>query len=129
MALCATERADGNWISGEIIAAYTKLHELGLAHSVEAWPPERVGEGLPVGGLYGVQVGGAFFAESMFHTQADAGKVALVFHLQRLRERGLDFCDVQWHTDNLAKFGLYELSNEAYQPLLAAAVSKDVEYA
>jgi leucyl/phenylalanyl-tRNA--protein transferase len=129
ISLCADRRADGKWISGEIISAYTKLHEIGLAHSVEAWPAGHVGEGQPVGGLYGVQIGGAFFSESMFHRATDAGKVALVFHLGRLRERGFDFCDVQWHTDNLAKFGLYELSDADYQPILAAAVSKEIEYA
>ncbi|MBT3278264.1 MAG: leucyl/phenylalanyl-tRNA--protein transferase [Phycisphaerales bacterium] len=128
MALCATDRADGNWISAEIIAAYTKLHELGFAHSVEAWEAGSVGCGQPVGGLYGVQIGGAFFAESMFHRKTDAGKVALMAHLARLVERGFDFCDVQWHTDNLAKFGLYELSDEDYRPLLAAAISKDILY-
>ncbi len=128
ISLCAN-REEGNWISAEIIAAYTKLHELGLAHSVEAWPAGHVGCGLPVGGLYGVQIGGAFFAESMFHRETDAGKVALLFHLRRLRERGFDFCDVQWTTPHLEKFGTYELTDTAYQPILAAAVSRDVEYA
>ncbi len=70
---CMESRAEGTWISDELIAAYVRLNEMGFAHSVETWR-----EGELVGGLYGVSLGGAFFGESMFHRTRDASKVALV---------------------------------------------------
>ncbi len=68
-------------------SAYSRLHELGLAHSVEAWPAGQVGRGDPVGGVYGVSIGAAFFAESMFHRATDAGKVAVAYMVERLVSR------------------------------------------
>ena len=123
MDLCAENRGpDGEWISVEMKVAYTILHEAGLAHSVEAWPAGQVGLGRPVGGLYGVTLGGAFFAESMFHRARDAGKVAVAYLINRLRERGFLFCDVQWTTENLCRFGAYDLPRDEYLALLAQAL-------
>ncbi|MFP4052636.1 MAG: leucyl/phenylalanyl-tRNA--protein transferase [Phycisphaerae bacterium] len=116
------------WISPEIEIAYTHLHELGFAHSVEAWAGGSEGRGEPVGGLYGVAIGGAFFAESMFHTARDAGKVALVHCVEHLRQQGFAMMDVQWTTENLKRFGAYELPDEDYRTLLAEAASRPVEY-
>ena len=116
--LCA-RREEGTWISPEIRQAYGRLHALGLAHSVEAWPADAIGCGQPAGGLYGVSLGGAFFAESMFHRRTDAGKVAVAFLLRRLRDRGFRLCDVQWTTDNLRQFGAYDLPRAQYMALLA----------
>jgi len=123
MDLCAEDREpDGMWISVEMKLAYTTLHHAGLAHSVEAWPAGQVGQGLPAGGLYGVTLGGAFFAESMFHRATDAGKVALVYLVERLRRRGFAFCDVQWTTENLCRFGAHDLPRDDYLALLAQAL-------
>ncbi|MFP4140507.1 MAG: leucyl/phenylalanyl-tRNA--protein transferase [Phycisphaerae bacterium] len=115
------------WISPEIEIAYTRLHELGWAHSVEAWPAEGKSD-RPIGGLYGVAIGGAFFAESMFHTATDAGKVALVHCVERLRRRGFVLMDIQWTTDNLKRFGAYELPRKKYLSLLREAVTMDVRF-
>ncbi|MEE8394316.1 MAG: leucyl/phenylalanyl-tRNA--protein transferase, partial [Rhodospirillales bacterium] len=89
------------WINDEIIGAYTELHRLGLAHSVECWL-----EGKLAGGLYGVSIGGAFCGESMFSSQTDASKVALVHLVARLRMGGYVLLDVQFVTDHLKRFGV-----------------------
>lgn len=121
---CA-DRSEGTWISPEMILAYCRLHEMGFAHSVETWPADAAGEGPPIGGLYGVALGGAFFAESMFHAVTDAGKVALVHTVNRLRNGGFVLCDVQWATDNLRRWGAYEVSGEEYLRRLARALRRD----
>jgi leucyl/phenylalanyl-tRNA--protein transferase len=105
------------WISEEIIRAYTELHRLGLAHSVETWRQGRL-----VGGVYGVALGGAFFGESMFSRETDASKVALVAVLERLRERGFTLMDVQYQTPHLARFGAVEIARREYERRLAAAL-------
>jgi len=123
--LCA-ERPGGEptWISSEIRVAYGRLHELGLAHSVEAWPADGVGRGEPIGGLYGVTLGGAFFGESMFHRVTDAGKAALVHSVKHLRRRRFVLYDIQWTTPNLERYGGYEVPREEYLSLLAAALRR-----
>jgi leucyl/phenylalanyl-tRNA--protein transferase len=121
------EKPDQVWISPEVEIAYTQLHELGWAHSVEAWPVEGNADA-PVGGLYGVALGGAFFAESMFHAATDAGKVALVHCVDRLRERGFVLMDVQWTTDHLRRFGATDLPREEYLVILRQAVTMDVPF-
>jgi leucyl/phenylalanyl-tRNA--protein transferase len=78
----ACARREDTWINLEIIESYTRLHEIGCAHSVEVWK-----EGKLAGGLYGVAVGGAFFGESMFHRVTDASKIALVALVEHLRAR------------------------------------------
>jgi len=127
--LCA-ERPDGpqTWISPEILLAYARLHELGLAHSIEAWPAEQAGRGEPVGGLYGVTLGGAFFGESMFHTVTDAGKVALVYCVEHLRRRGFALLDIQWITPNLRRFGAYEVPHRRYRAMLRKAINTQARF-
>ena len=127
--MCA-DRPDGSptWISDEIRLAYRRLHEIGLAHSVEAWPASAVGHRSPVGGLYGVAIGGAFFAESMFHTATDAGKVAVVHLVERLRDCNYTLCDIQWTTGNLCRLGAYDLPRFRYLDLLAAAIDRDCRF-
>ena len=123
MALCAARPGgEGTWISSEMKLAYLRLHELGFAHSFEAWPRDAVGAGLPVGGLYGVAIGGAFFGESMFHTVTDAGKVALAYSVERLRGRGFALYDIQWLTENLRQFGAFEIPRARYIRRLHLAV-------
>ncbi|GMU21236.1 MAG: leucyl/phenylalanyl-tRNA--protein transferase [Phycisphaerae bacterium] len=116
---CA-QREEETWISEEIIAGYTRLHELGWAHSVESWR-----EGELAGGLYGVAVGGAFFGESMFHRQTDASKIALVALVERMRERGFVLLDIQFMTEHLARFGAVEIPRREYLRRLEAAIRID----
>ena len=112
---CA-ERAD-TWINREIIESYIRLHELGHAHSVEAWM-----EGKIAGGLYGVSLGGAFFGESMFHCVTDASKIALCALVEQLRVRKFLLLDTQWLTPHLQQFGGIEISRKQYLHLLGRAV-------
>ena len=116
---CGDPSRVGGWITDDITAAYGRLHELGWAHSVEAW---RDGE--LVGGLYGVSIGGLFAGESMFHSVRDASKVALVGLLERLHADGdpRRLVDVQWATDHLLRLGAQEWPREEYLSRLAEAL-------
>ncbi len=120
VAACADPARPHGWISTEIATAYHRLHDLGWAHSVEAW---RGGE--LVGGLYGLAVGGLFAGESMFHRVRDASKVALVGLVDVLTRPGVDpsaqgprLVDVQWSTPHLASLGVSEMSRPDYLRLL-----------
>jgi len=113
----ACAKREDTWINLEIIESYTQLHELGCAHSVEAWK-----EGTLAGGLYGVAVGGAFFGESMFHYVTDASKIALVALVEHLRDRKFALLDTQWLTPHLQQFGGIEISRDHYLRLLRRAV-------
>ena len=115
MRACA-ERPD-TWINEEIIASYTRLHELGAAHSVEAWSANEL-----VGGLYGVAIGGAFFGESMFHRVTGASKIALWALVEHMRERRFALLDTQWLTPHLEQFGAKEISRQLYLHLLSQAI-------
>lgn len=115
---CADPSRAGAWIDRQVGAAYRRLHELGFAHSVEAWTPA----GELAGGLYGVAVGGLFAGESMFHRERDASKVALVALVEMLRAGGGILLDVQWSTPHLASLGVVEVSRRQYLELLKDAV-------
>lgn len=99
----------GTWITREIAVAYTRLHRMGIAHSVEAWDGERL-----VGGVYGVDVDGAFAAESMFYRQPNASKLALLYLIDHLRSRGLDWLDVQVLTPHLARLGARAVPRDVF---------------
>ena len=111
------EREGGTWITRDLKAVYCELHRAGKAHSVEVWC-----EGELVGGLYGVRLGGAFFAESKFHRRTDMSKVALAELVFRLRERGFGLLEVQYVTPHLAQFGVIEIADRVYHERLAAAL-------
>ena len=113
----------GTWISEEIIESYCALHAQGLAHSVEIRQ-----NGLLVGGLYGVALGGAFFGESMFHRATDASKVALVALVERLRSHGFRLLDTQWVTPHLQQFGAIEIPRPEYLRLLEESLKLDVSF-
>ena len=115
---CGDPSREDGWITDEFIAAYTRLHELGWAHSVEVFDRD----GRLAGGLYGVRVRGLFAGESMFHEQRDASKVALMALVDLMRSGGLRLLDVQWCTAHLASLGAVEVPRERYLALLAAAV-------
>ncbi len=105
---------DGTWIASNIVGAYTRLHLAGDAHSVEVW---RDGE--LAGGLYGVDSGGVFTGESMFHDLPDASKLALLFLVDHLRARGSTFLDCQVMTPHMAALGAREIPRARFLDLLA----------
>jgi leucyl/phenylalanyl-tRNA---protein transferase len=117
---CADPSRSGAWINHDIATAYTELHRLGWAHSVEAWD----GEGRLAGGLYGVAIGGLFAGESMFHRATDASKVALVALVDLLRAGGATLLDVQWRTPHLATLGVVEISRVEYLRRLVEALQR-----
>lgn len=104
----------GTWIGPEIIAAYTDLHRAGDAHSVEVWRDETL-----VGGLYGVDAGGLFTGESMFHRAADASKLALLFLIEHLRARGATWLDCQVMTPHMEALGAREIARSRFLDMLA----------
>lgn len=111
------------WISAEIVDSYTELHQLGFAHSVETWF-----DGELVGGLYGVAVNGLFAGESMFSIKSDASKIALVFLVEHLRNRGFQLLDIQFMTDHLMGFGAIEIPRLDYHQRLAQAIALPVSF-
>jgi leucyl/phenylalanyl-tRNA--protein transferase len=115
---CGDPRRPHGWINEDFIRAYTRLHELGWAHSVETWL-----DGELVGGLYGVHIERLFAGESMFHTATDASKVALVALVEQLRDAGTQLLDVQWRTDHLATLGVIDVPRPYYLRRLADAVT------
>ncbi len=116
---CADPRRPLGWIDDQILEAYGRLHQLGLAHSVET----RDSRGRLVGGIYGVGFGRFFAGESMFHAVTDASKVALVALVERLRQAGVVLFDVQWQTPHLASLGAVELARTDYLFRLEGAVT------
>ena len=107
----------GTWISAEFKTIYGELHAQGKAHSVEVWVAGEL-----AGGLYGVHLGGAFFAESMFHRRTNMSKVALAELVSRLRAQGFALLEVQYLTEHLAQFGVIEISDKKYQARLKEAL-------
>jgi len=121
---CADPRRPHGWIDKKFIAAYTELHRLWWAHSVEAWQENARGEVVLVGGLYGVSIGGLFAAESKFHRVTDASKVAVVALVDLMGAGGGTLLDVQWTTPHLASLGAVDVSRGRYAELVADAVAR-----
>lgn len=111
VAACADPSREGRWITEEIIDAYTEMHALGWAHSIETWLDDEL-----VGGLYGIAVGGLFAGESMFHRVADASKAAVVAMAGYVFADGdpRRLIDVQWSTDHLQTLGVVTMSRPDY---------------
>ncbi len=120
---CADRPGQGVWITPEMIDAYTALHRLGYAHSVEVWRDGELG-----GGVYGVAVGGLFAGESMFTRIRDGSKVALVHLVQRLRERGFQLFDVQFLNEHTAGLGAVEIPRSEYLARLRSAVACEAAF-
>ena len=119
---CATvDRPDqgGTWITDDMSEAYSELHELGFAHSAEAWR-----DGHLVGGVYGVSMGSLFFGESMFALEPNASKVAFVTLVEQLAAWGTELIDCQVHTDHLERFGAVMWPRARYLEFLAEAMVK-----
>jgi leucyl/phenylalanyl-tRNA--protein transferase len=120
---CAHRPYEGTWITPEVIGAYQNLHSMGYAHSVEAWLGERL-----VGGIYGVSIGGFFAGESMFHTETDAGKVALARLVEHLSAKGYELFDLQILNDHTASLGATEITRNDYLQRLKMAIAKPVTF-
>lgn len=122
MRACADPKRPQGWITEEFVDAYVHLHHRGFAHSIEVWSGAEL-----VGGLYGVEIGGLFAGESMFHHTRDASKVALVALVERLRGcSGQRLIDVQWSTPHLASLGVRRIARSDYLqrlPILVALPS------
>jgi leucyl/phenylalanyl-tRNA---protein transferase len=136
---CATagNRKGNTWLTPAMIAAYRQLHELGHAHSIEVWkhPPHPMGEGRGegaavtlVGGTYGIAIGGLFAAESMFHRERDASKVALAHLVAHLRSRGYRLFDIQQWTPHTGSLGAVEISRVDYLRRLARVIELPVTF-
>ena len=104
----------GTWITPQIVRAYSELNQLGYAHSVEAWEGEAL-----VGGIYGVEVDGAFGGESMFYRRPNASKLALLFLIERLQQSGLDWMDIQMMTPHMAALGAKVITRDEFLEKLA----------
>lgn len=112
------------WISDDFVRIYGALFERGVVHTVETWRDGRL-----AGGLYGVALGGAFMAESMFHRETDASKVAVVALVERLRARGFVLCDIQYQTNATKIFRPKRLRRREYLARLASALRLQVTFA
>jgi leucyl/phenylalanyl-tRNA---protein transferase len=120
MRACADPSRGGTWITDQFIEGYTRLHEMGWAHSVEVF--DRSNE--LVGGLYGLRIDGYFSGESMFHIRRDASKVALMALVDLLRSSGITLLDVQWCSEHLASLGAIAIPRREYLARLAASLQK-----
>lgn len=121
MAGCAAEAPDrpSTWINATIRKLYTELHQIGHAHSVEAWDGKEL-----VGGLYGVSLGAAFFGESMFSRRTNASKICLVHLVERLKASGFVLLDTQFTTEHLKTFGAIDVPKQEYAKILDLAVNR-----
>ena len=120
MTACAAR--EETWIDDIILESYCALHDAGFAHSVECWDADGL-----QGGLYGVELPGVFFGESMFSRKTDASKIALVSLVGHLRERGFGLLDTQWLTPHLKQFGGYEIPRKKYLTILQRCLSAGAE--
>jgi leucyl/phenylalanyl-tRNA--protein transferase len=120
--LCATlddRKEKGTWITRDMIKAYTLLHDMGYAHSVECWQDREL-----AGGLYGLALGGVFFGESMFSRQPNSSKIALVSLERKLLKWDFDLIDCQMKTAHLMQFGAREIPGQEFQKLLAISMTR-----
>ena len=121
-ALLRRNKEEGTWIVPEMVQAYTKLHELGYAHSIEAWQDNKL-----VGGLYGISIGGSFFGESMFSFVNDASKIALVALVHQLKKSRFDLIDCQVTTQHLLDMGAVEIPRSIFLNILKKSVKRKMD--
>ena len=119
---CATINRTETWINKEIESLFISLYEMKLAHSVECWKDNKL-----VGGIYGLAIGGIFFAESMFSSAPNGSKIALLNLVARLWRTGFKILDVQFLNDHLLQFGAHEISKNEFQTNLQKAIQLDVD--
>lgn len=122
---CANAREEGTWITARMIDAYTTLHKLGYAHSIETWVRDEADtDWLLAGGIYGVAIGGLFAGESMFFNATDGSKVALVALAHHLQKRGYTLFDTQMVTEHTTRMGALEIPRTEYLERLEHAVAR-----
>ncbi len=119
---CATINRTETWINKEIERLFISLYEMKQAHSVECWQGKQL-----VGGIYGLAIGGVFFAESMFSSVPNGSKIALLHLVARLWKTGFKILDVQFLNDHLLQFGAYEINKSKFQTNLQKAIQLDVD--
>ena len=119
MEACGQNREGGTWVTEEMLQAYTAMHRLGHAHSVETWVGDKL-----AGGVYGISIGGLFAAESMFFRVSDGSKVALAALVSRLRDRGFTLLDVQMTTEHTERMGAMNIPRKEYLRRLREAVKR-----
>lgn len=117
MRACGEAREGGTWVTSDMLAAYTEMHNLGHAHSVETWYGDEL-----AGGIYGLAIGGLFAAESMFYRVTDGSKVALAALVSLLRERQFALMDVQMKTPHTERMGAVNISRTEYLKRLRRAI-------
>lgn len=117
------DKDDGQWINTTMVEEYSKLNQLGFAHSVEVFE-----ENVLTGGLYGVHIGGAFFGESMYHHKPNASKIAFHYLIEILRKNGFQLLDTQFINDNVKRFGAIEISKKSYLKLLEKAMERQQRF-
>ena len=118
-----TKNRPKTWINKKIIDSYSNLHEIGHAHSIEAWFQNKL-----VGGLYGVSLGSAFFGESMFSTMSNASKICLVYLIANLNMKGFTLLDTQFVNPYLKKLGAIEISRKKYLKILGNSLKKNIDF-
>ena len=118
-----TKNRPKTWINKKIIDSYSNLHEIGHAHSIEAWFQNKL-----VGGLYGVSLGSAFFGESMFSTMSNASKICLVYLIANINKKGFTLLDTQFVNPYLKKLGAIEISRKKYLKILGNSLKKNIDF-
>jgi leucyl/phenylalanyl-tRNA--protein transferase len=117
---CRRDRPE--WISEELVSIYTRLFEMGIAHSFEAWEGDQL-----AGGVYGMSFGAAFMAESMFHNITHGSNLALMYMIDCLSVSGYHFCDIQYSNEHTERFNPIQVPKLHFQNMLKEAMSVDVE--
>jgi leucyl/phenylalanyl-tRNA--protein transferase len=122
--LCAQTRAEGTWITDDMMASYSTLHRQGIAHSIEAWNPG----GELVGGMYGIALGRCFFGESMFSLETNASKVLMVHLARQLDAWGYAIMDCQVESGHLLRMGARTIPRQRFLSILREAVNQDPDH-
>ena len=120
---CATENRIDTWINTTIEKQFYNLHKIGIAHSIECWKNNEI-----VGGIYGIALGGCFFAESMFSSESNASKFALVNLVARLYYLKYSILDVQFINDHLRQFGAFEITQELFKKKISRYINESINF-
>ncbi len=120
---CATENRSDTWINKTIENQFNKLHKIGVAHSIECWKNDEI-----VGGIYGVALGGCFFAESMFSSTSNASKFALINLVARLYFLKYSILDIQFINDHLKQFGAFEITQDLFKKKISQFINQNIDF-
>ena len=120
---CATVNRSDTWINKTIEKQFNNLHEIGVAHSIECWKNNEI-----VGGIYGVAIGGCFFAESMFSSVSNASKFALINLVARLYFLKYSILDIQFINDHLKQFGAFEITQDLFKKKISEHIDHNIDF-